>query len=77
MVEPKQTLQEVDLILARMRQMGTATIKLSRQDTGWLLAEIDGGREAFDAVVKQKMELEKEVVKMRRTIDDLLAMRGK
>lgn len=77
MAESKQTQQEVDLILSRMRKMNSATIRLSRQDTGWLLAEIDGGREAFDVVVQQKQELEKEVLRMRRTIDDLLAMRRK
>ena len=71
-----QTVSEVDHILSRLRGMSDKTMTLSHQDVVWLLAEIDGGREAFDAVVQQKKGLEQQAVQMRRTIDDLLAMRG-
>lgn len=71
-----QTVSEVDQILSRLRGMSAKTMTLSRQDVDWLLAEIDGGREAFDAVVQQKKGLEQQSLQMRRTIDDLLAMRG-
>lgn len=55
--EATQPVPEVDQVLARLRQMNGESIALSRQDAGWLLAEIDGGREAFGAVVQQKKGL--------------------
>lgn len=75
--DASQTMPEVDLVLARLRQMDGDSIALSRDNAEWLLAEIDGGREAFGVVVQQKKELEQKVKQMRRTIDDLLSMRGK
>ena len=67
-------LAEVDQVLARLRQMNGDSVTLSREDAGWLLAEIDGGREAFVAVVQKKNGLEQQVKQMRRTIDDLSAL---
>ncbi|WP_341744751.1 hypothetical protein [Azonexus hydrophilus] len=67
-------LAEVDQVLARLRQMNGDSVTLSREDAGWLLAEIDGGREAFGAVVQKKNGLEQQVKQMRRTIDDLSAL---
>lgn len=75
--EANHSVPEVDQVLARLRQMNNEPIVLSRQDAGWLLAEIDGGREAFGTLVQQKNGLEQQVAQMRRTIDDLLSMRGK
>lgn len=69
-----QTVPEVDLVLARLRHMDAESIVLSREDAGWLLAEIDGGREAFGTLVQQKKGLEQQVGQMRRTIDDLSAL---
>lgn len=68
-----QTVSEVDQILSRLRGVPDKTT-LSRQDVGWLLAEIDGGREAFGAVVEQKREMVQKAARMQRTIDDLLEM---
>lgn len=67
MVDVPHTAPEVDQVLARLRQMDGGSIALSRDDADWLLAEIDGGREAFGAVVQQKKELEQTVKQMRRT----------
>lgn len=67
-------LAEVDQVLARLRQMNGDSVTLSREDAGWLLAEIDGGWEAFGAVVQKKNGLEQQVKQMRRTIDDLSAL---
>lgn len=72
-----QTMPAVDQVLDRLRQMGGESIALSLADAEWLLAEIDGGREAFGVVVQQKKELEQKVKQMRSTIDGLLSMRGK
>lgn len=69
-----QTVPEVDLVISRLRQMDGEAITLSRLDAEWLLAEIDGGREAFGAVVQQKRELKQKVGQMQRAIDDLSDM---
>lgn len=69
-----QTMPEVDQAITRLRQMVGESVTLSSQDAEWLLAEIDGGREAFGVVVQQKRELEQKVGQMRRTIDDLSNM---
>jgi len=53
------------------------SVTISGKDAEWLLAEIEGGREAFATLVQQKVDLAQQVSTMRRTIDDLLAMRGK
>lgn len=74
MAETHQTTPEVDQVLARLRQVGDEAITLSRDDARWLLAEIDGGREAFGTLVQQKKGLEQQVAQMRRTIDDLSAL---
>ena len=77
MGEAGQTLPEVDRVIARLRQLDTQLVTLSHEEVRWLLAEIEGGREAFDTVVRQKKGLEQQVARMQRTIDDLLAMRGR
>lgn len=77
MGESVQTLTEVDRVLARLRQTEMRAVTLSHEEVRWLLAEIEGGREAFDTVVRQKKGLEQQVARMQRTIDDLLAMRGR
>lgn len=69
-----QTSPEVDQVLARLRQKEGDSIVLSRDDARWLLAEIDGGREAFGTLVQQKRGLEQQVAQMRRTIDDLSSL---
>lgn len=74
MAETSKALAEVDQVLARLRQMNGDSVTLSRNDAQWLLAEIDGGREAFGAVVQKKNGLEQQVKQMRRTIDDLSAL---
>jgi len=74
MADTPQTLPEVDQVLARLRQMDGDSIALSQDDVRWLLAEIDGGREAFGTLVQQKKGLEQRVAQMRRTIDDLSAL---
>ncbi len=74
MADTSNALAEVDQVLARLRQVGDEAITLSRDDSRWLLAEIDGGREAFGTLVQQKKGLEQQVTQMRRTIDDLSAL---
>ena len=74
MADASRTVTEVDRVLARLQQMDGDSIALSREDAKWLLAEIDGGREAFGTLVQQKKGLEQQVVQMRRTIDDLSAL---
>lgn len=74
MADTSKALTEVDQVLARLRQMNGDSVTLSRNDAQWLLAEIDGGREAFGAVVQKKNGLEQQVKQMRRTIDDLSAL---
>ncbi len=56
---------EVDQVLARLRQMNGNSVTLLRNDAQWLLAEIDGSREAFGAVVQKKNSLEQQVKQMR------------
>lgn len=75
MPEPQKTVREVDLVLERLRQMTGETISLSQQEAEWLLAEIDGGREAFGVLAQKNQELQQDKTQMRRTIDDLLAAR--
>jgi hypothetical protein len=74
------TVPEVDQAITRATEAlekAEGTVQLEKQDLQWLLAEIDGGRIAFGTLVQQKNGLEQQVKQMRRTIDDLLAMRGK
>lgn len=74
MADSQPHLAEVDMVLDRLRQDASEAITLSRDDARWLLAEIDGGREAFGTLVQQKKGLEQQVAQMRRTIDDLSAL---
>lgn len=75
MVDARNTLSELDQVVSRLRRMNSDSITLSQDDVWWLLAEIDGGREAFSALIQQKKVLSHQVVQLQRTIDDLLAMR--
>lgn len=77
MAELPHTVPEVDQVLARLRQIDGTAITLSHKEADWLLAEIDGGREAFGTVVQQKKGLEQRVAQLQRSVDTLLAMRGK
>ena len=74
MADSQPHLAEVDMVLDRLRQDASEAITLSRDDARWLLAEIDGGREAFGTLVQQKKGLEQQVAQMRHTIDDLSAL---
>lgn len=74
MANSQTYLPEVDMVLDRLRQDASEAITLSQDDARWLLAEIDGGREAFGTLVQQKKGLEQQVAQMRRTIDDLSAL---
>ena len=74
MTDSQPHLSEVDLALERLRQADSEPITISREDARWLLAEIDGGREAFGTLVQQKNGLEQQVAQMQRTIDDLSAL---
>lgn len=78
------TVQEVDRILIRMSDWlerttpeEKAKLAFSRLDVQWLLGEIEGGREAFGALVETNAGLRNEVGRMRQTIDALMVMRGK
>lgn len=74
MADTPQSLPAIDQVIARLREMNGDSVSLSREDVEWLLAEIEGGMEAFGAVVQQKNDLEQKVKKMQRTIDDLSAL---
>jgi len=53
-------------------------VTLSRSDVRLMLAEIEGGREAFGTLVDRNAALREKTAAMRRTIDSLsMAMRGK
>lgn len=77
MIEPPQTIPEVDRAIARLRERSSESVVLSSAEACWLLAEIGGGREAFAMLLRQKKGLEQQVGALRRTVDDLMAMRGK
>lgn len=79
---PPLTNPEVDSVCVRMSNWiadtapdDTTTITLSRAEVQWLLAEVEGGREAFGTVVRNAAGLRKRMAEMQRTIDTLMSMR--
>lgn len=73
----QSTSTEVDQAIARISKAlagGAATLRVAADDIKWLLAEIEGGREAFGTIVGQKNALRAEVANLRRTIQSLQAM---
>ena len=77
-----QTNPEVDRIFDKMtRWLADTTAEapepllLSRTEVQWLLAEIEGGREAFGTIVQNNMGLKSRVATMQGTIDTLMSMR--
>lgn len=79
---PPQTNPEVDRLVARMSKWigettpeSTKRLTLSREDAQWLLAEIEGGREAFGTIVQANAGLRARVATMQHTIDILNSMR--
>ncbi len=77
-----QTNPEVDRIVDKMtRWLADTTAEapepllLSRTEVQWLLAEIEGGREAFGTIVQNNMGLKSRVATMQGTIDTLMSMR--
>ncbi|WP_432263109.1 hypothetical protein [Cupriavidus sp. TMH.W2] len=80
-----QTTHELDRILRRLRSLIDASakgekethcVRISLDDVRWLLAEIDGGREAFAAIVEQKVAALSRISALERTVDSLLSMRN-
>lgn len=77
-----ETNPEVDRLCARLSNWlaktapdGTGRLTLDRADVQWLLAEIEGGREAFATVVQNAAGLRDRMANMQRTIDTLMSMR--
>lgn len=52
-------------------------LTLSREEALWLLAEIEGGREAFGAIVDSNEVLLARVASMQGTINTLTSMRNR
>lgn len=82
--EDFRTTPDVDRVIDRLKTWLETTsartelgskISLSRDEVAWLLGEIEGGREAFGALVDQKRQLTQTTQQMRRTIDSLSSPR--
>lgn len=77
-----QTNPEVDRIVDKLTRWladtpadATEPCPLSREEVKWLLAEIEGGREAFGTIVQNNMGLKTRVATMQGTIDTFMSMR--
>ena len=77
-----QTNPEVDRIVDKMTRWladsppeAPEPLLLSRTEVQWLLAEIEGGREAFGTIVQNNMGLRSRMATMQGTIDTLMSMR--
>ena len=77
-----QTNPEVDRIVDKMTRWLAATppeaqkpFPLTRAEVQWVLAEIEGGREAFGTIVQNNMGLRSRMATMQGTIDTLMSMR--
>lgn len=77
-----QTNPEVDRIVQKMSRWLAATppgapkpFPLNRDEVQWLLAEIEGGREAFGTIVESNTGLRSRVATMQGTINTLMSMR--
>lgn len=72
---------EVDSVCVRMANWVTdtaedekTTFALTRTEVQWLLAEVEGGREAFGTVVRKAACLRKQIAEMQKTIDTLMSI---
>ena len=77
-----KTNSEVDRIVERMTSWLAKTpieakkpFSLSHEEVQWLVAEIEGGREAFGTLVDNNAGLKSRMNTMQGTIDTLMAMR--
>ncbi len=78
-----QTNPEVDRIVEKMTRWLAATppeatkpFPLTRAEVQWVLAEIEGGREAFGTIVESNTGLRSRVATMQGTIHTLMSMRN-
>lgn len=77
-----RTNPEVDRIVDKMTRWLAKTpleakkpLPLTREEVQWLVAEIEGGREAFGTIVDNNAGLKSRMNTMQGTIDTLLSMR--
>lgn len=77
-----QTNPEVDRIVDKMTRWLAKTpleakkpLPLTREEVQWLVAEIEGGREAFGTIVDKNAGLKSRMNTMQGTIDTLMSMR--
>ena len=77
---PAQTNAALLRLKARICQappFDTTDISISKEDAEWLAAEIEGGREAFQAVVERKKQAELRVKNLEQTVESMLALRDR
>lgn len=79
---PPKTQPEVDRIVERMKAFldnpcpdGPKRLSMSREDVRWVVAEIEGGREAFGTLVQTNAGMRTRAATMQSTIDTLMSMR--
>ena len=53
------------------RAMPVPYLTLTQAEVGWLLAEIEGGRDAFAAIVQQNQQLRQKVASQEQSLQDL------
>lgn len=77
-----KTNPEVDRIVEKMSRWLAATppeaqkpFPLTRDEVQWLLAEIEGGREAFGTIVESNAGLKSRIETMQGTINTFMSMR--
>lgn len=77
-----KTQPEVDRIVERMKAFldnpcpdGPKRLSMSREDVRWVIAEIEGGREAFGTLVQTNAGMRTRAATMQSTIDTLMSMR--
>lgn len=77
-----KTQPEVDRIVERMKAFldnpcpdGPKRLSMSREDVRWVVAEIEGGREAFGTLVQTNAGMRTRAATMQSTIDTLISMR--
>lgn len=80
---PPKTQPEVDRIVERMKAFldnpcpdGPKRLSMSREDVRWVVAEIEGGREAFGTLVQTNASMRSRAATMQSTIDTLMSMRS-
>ena len=78
----QKTNPEMDRIVERMKAFldntgpsGPKRLSLSREDVQWVVAEIEGGREAFGTLVQTNASMRSRAATMQSTIDTLMSMR--